>query len=76
MEELLVRACVARIIAVRNGVAAGNKECKLQAGGYKYITGLYKLLGKYSANRHQYKAIQDFYPEIMAWFEKIATSAG
>ncbi|PSL44659.1 uncharacterized protein DUF4932 [Chitinophaga niastensis] len=78
MEELLVRACVAGILARRDGVVAGEMECSGQARKYRYMPGLYELLGKYAAERNKYHTIQEFYPRIMAWFEQLAatTSAG
>lgn len=74
VEELLVRASVAQILAARNGVAAGERESTGQARRYKHMIGLYELLGKYSRERDKYQSISSFYPQVMDWFEKVAVA--
>lgn len=74
VEELLVRACVARILAARNGAAAGEWESTGQGRRYKQMIGLYDLLGKYSRERDKYQSLSAFYPQIVDWFEKVAVA--
>jgi hypothetical protein len=71
VDELLVRAFVAKILAQKFGKETGDLEISNQAKHFKWANELYLPLDKYTQNRDQYKSIEDFYPEMMLLFESL-----
>jgi hypothetical protein len=71
VDELLVRACVAKILARKFGKEKGDLEISNQAKHFKWANELYRLLDRYTQNRDHYKSIEDFYPEMMLLFESL-----
>ncbi|WP_127131204.1 DUF4932 domain-containing protein [Pseudoflavitalea rhizosphaerae] len=70
LDELLVRVCVAVMLAEREGSAAGEKEIRAQARHYKWALPLYELMKQYTSSRNQYTRIKDFYPVLVKFFEQ------
>ncbi|WP_369073967.1 DUF4932 domain-containing protein [Hymenobacter sediminis] len=73
VDELLVRTCVAHILAVQHGAARGQEEITAQATHYRQAPELYALLNQYTAHRKRYPSLEAFYPEIIAFLEKKAS---
>ncbi|HEX8427510.1 DUF4932 domain-containing protein [Hymenobacter sp.] len=73
LEELLVRVCVAKILAAQNGPARGQAEITSQAERYKLALELHALLEQFTANRRQYPSLESFYSQIVAFLERKAT---
>ena len=71
VDELLVRASVAKILAQKFGKETGDSEISNQAKHFKWANELYLLLDKYTQNRDRYKSIEDFYPEMILLFESL-----
>ena len=71
IDELLVRACVAKILAKKFGTNNGQTEIDNQAKHFKWARELYVFLDKYTQNRDQYSRIEDFYPEIIVFLETL-----
>jgi len=69
IDELVVRACVAKILSVKNGILAGDEEVNNQAKRFKWVNDLYIFFDLYTQNRNQYKTIEDFYPELILFLE-------
>lgn len=69
VDELLVRACVAKILESKFGEDAGLVEINNQALRYKWAKGLYLMLNEYTSNRKKYPTFSDFYPEIIQFLE-------
>lgn len=73
MKESLVRASVIRYLRARFGEEAAQRavqsEIKRQ---FFWIGGLSGLLGEYEENRETYATLDDFFPEITAFFQSFA----
>lgn len=69
IDELLVRACVAKILEQKFGSDSGNAEITNQALHFKWAKDLYLFLDNYTENRTQYRSVEDFYPQLILFFE-------
>ena len=69
IDELLVRACMAQILAQKFGKESGEIEIQNQSKHFKWAKDLYLFMDNYIGNRSQYKSIEDFYPELISFFE-------
>lgn len=74
LDELLIRVCVAKILEKRDGEAAGMAEIANQAKHFRLAQPLYKFFNKYVEGRNRYKKIEQFYPELIAYLEKLAVT--
>lgn len=74
LDELIVRVCVAKVLEKRDGKNAGMAEISNQARHYRLAQPLYGFFNKYVMRRSQYKKIEQFYPELIAYLEKLAVT--
>lgn len=73
LDELIVRVCVAKVLEQRDGKNAGASEISNQARHFRLAEPLYKFFDQYVMRRARYKTIEDFYPELIAHLEKLAS---
>jgi len=66
VDELLVRTCVAKILAQKFGKESGEAEISNQAKHFKWANDLYLFMDNYTS---RYKSIEDFYPELISFLE-------
>jgi len=69
IDELLVRTCVAKILAQKFGKESGEAEIANQAKHFKWANDLYLFMDKYTDHSDRYKSIEDFYPELVSFLE-------
>ncbi|MFW0717574.1 DUF4932 domain-containing protein [Pedobacter sp. N23S346] len=69
VDELLVRTCVAKILAQKFGNKSGEEEISNQAKHFKWANDLYLFMDKYIQHGDQYRNIEDFYPELISFLE-------
>ncbi len=72
VDELLVRVCVAKILAQRYGKESGDIEIANQAKHFKLATALYSFMDTYTQNTSRYHMIEEFYPELILFLENKA----
>ncbi|MEM8530626.1 MAG: DUF4932 domain-containing protein [Chloroflexota bacterium] len=73
MEEHVVRAVTNRLIYREIGQPAGDKEFQSQRNrGFIYIDAILEQLSIYEDSRDQYPTFAEFFPEIVATFERLA----
>jgi len=74
IDELLVRTCVAKILAQKFGKESGEAEISNQAKHFKWANDLYLFMDKYTEHSDRYKSIEDFYPELVSFLENKTNS--
>jgi len=75
MYESLVRACVHRYLQDNEGRAARRKEAaEDERIGFYWVEGLTDLLGKYEAQPRKYKDLDEFFPQIAAYYKGYAAT--
>ncbi|KLT63742.1 DUF4932 domain-containing protein [Pedobacter sp. BMA] len=74
VDELLVRACVAKILSQKYGEESGDAEIANQSKHFKGAKELYSFFDAYSNHRDRYRSIEDFYPEMIGFLESMATN--
>lgn len=74
--ESFVRACVIRNIAATEGGPAAAMESMNQfTRGFTWVGEFAQLLTEYESHRDKYKTLDDFMPQIVAFFESAASKA-
>jgi hypothetical protein len=69
MRESMVRACVIRYMHATDGAGAAGKQAESDIRrGFLWIAELAELLGRYEAQREKYPTLEQFLPEVVAFF--------
>ena len=73
MEEHVVRAVTNRLIYGEIGQQTGDEDLQSQRNrGFIYIDAILEQLNVYESSRDQYPTFAEFFPEIVATFERLA----
>jgi hypothetical protein len=74
VDELLVRVCVAKILAIKYGKESGEEEISNQAKHFILAKEMYLFMDKYTKDGNNYENIEDFYPELIYFLEAKANT--
>lgn len=75
VSEYLIRAIGIRLTATAIGHAAARRELERQVKlGFLHLPGLCRELERYEADRTRYPSFADFFPEVLAYLERVATA--
>jgi hypothetical protein len=70
MDELLVRVCVAHILGVKYGEAAGEKEINVQSSNYKLARPLHEFVKDFLSHRDRYPTFRQYYPKLIEFLRQ------
>ena len=71
--EYVVRGVTTRLAFIKLGAKQGNEAlAKEKSEGYTHIEAICKCLELYEKQRNKYRGLRDYFPQIVATFEKLA----
>jgi hypothetical protein len=71
--EYVVRAATTRLSAIRLGQEKANQALELEKNaGFPHLNAICACLEKYEKQRDEYPTLKDYFPQIVAAFEKLA----
>ena len=71
--EYVVRAATTRLSAIRLGQEKADQALELEKkAGFSHLDAICECLEKYEKQRDKYPTLKDYFPQIIAVFEKLA----
>ena len=71
--EYVVRAATTRLSAIKLGPEKGNQALESEKKeGFPYLDTICACLEQYERRREKYPTLKDYFPQIVAAFEKLA----